>query len=158
MIALLSFVGFPLFWAAANRYAGMEKGNRYVGPAIFALAGYPLTGSIEGATAAVVLSLSYLLWRSWGWQGSMDMGKDEGKFSSEFITFSLICCLLSLPATILFGNFMFFLIIQLFVPGTYALVMRKLPNKPGIRHIAVAETLSGVVIGLGAFILLKEYI
>jgi hypothetical protein len=143
-MSILAFAGGALLGAAANRYAGWEKGNRYLPAVILWLALYAVWGF-----EATVFGLAFLFWRSIGWYESIDMGRNEGTLLGDFAKMVGITLLPLATVAVMYPTP--WLIGLAFAPAVaYAAVMWGLPWRPEFRHIAVAEIVTGALIGVGA--------
>ena len=127
--------------ALANAWAGYEKGDRYTGGLGMALAGLAATGEW---TVALALGLGFIGWRLVGWQGALDMGRNEGsKVRDVLVMFgiSLIpAVILCLGAGSLGG-----LVLAPLITLCYYGAMWWLPWEPKYSHIKVAELASGAM-------------
>lgn len=143
-MSILALAAGAALGAAANRYAGWHKGNRYV-PAVILWGVLYLAFGIE----ATVFALAFLFWRTIGWHKSIDMGRNEGTLLRDFATMLGITVLPLLTAAVMYPTP--WLTGLAFVPAaTYAAVMWGLPWRPGVPHIAVAESVTGALLGIGA--------
>lgn len=146
---------FVCLWAVTNRLAGTEKQKHwlYIGPIAMCVF-VAFAGTINQGLCALTATLSYFLWRTFGWYDSIDMGKDEGTMYRDYAVFSLITLLLALPPAWAGESAWWFVITFFGIPLTYFIVMRIKPNYPGFRHIAKAEYVSGGLIGLAYSVML----
>ena len=142
ILASIAFV----FGAAVNRYAGWDSGDRYISSLAIAGLCWPILG-----VDALYLAAAFLVWRSIGWYKSLDMGKDAGGFLRDFSVMTIIGIA---PAAVLAVAFNdpYVTGIVLLPPVVYTAVMRGLPNKPNVPHIAVAEILTGGLLGVYTYI------
>lgn len=154
LFALTCLIG----WPAINRFAGMEKGDRYIGALLFSVAFSLLMWDFLKWTPVDTLCLSFIAWRSIGWYKSMDMGKDGNTTLRDYALFTLIAAALALPVGIFHQRWEVTAWLLTSVPLTYLLCMRLIPNNPKHRHIAMAEIYSGLMIGFAAYMLGAGYV
>ena len=140
ILASIAFV----FGAAVNRYAGWENGDRYISTLAIAGLCWPILG-----VDALYLAAAFL-----GWYKSLDMGKDAGGFIRDFSVMTGIGIAPAAVLAVAFGD-IYIMGIVLVPPLAYTAVMRGLPNKPSVPHIAIAEILTGGL--FGAYTYLKVY-
>jgi hypothetical protein len=125
----------------ANRYAGWEHGDRYV-PAAFLTVALLLAFGFK----ASLLGILFLLWRSVGWHKSIDIGRNEGSATRDFVTLIAISILPAVAAALVFGTLVA-LWLAVIPSLVYTAVMWGLPWHPKFRHIAVAEWITGAALG-----------
>lgn len=147
---MLEVLAGAIVGAVGNRYAGMEKGNRYLPAAVF----WGLLCVFYGIEATV-FGLAYLFWRTIGWHDSIDMGRNEGTFWRDFGTLMGISALPALTIMVMYPDALLLLWLVLAPPLCYTAAMRGLPWNPKYKHIAVAEILSGAVLGATAVLVVS---
>lgn len=143
-MALLTIV----LCSVANMWAGWEKGDRYSGGLLTAVALYISTFNL---TASIALGLGFILWRLPGWQKALDMGRNEGSVQRDVaIMFGLAC----IPALVLtlgsagYGG----LILAPLITLCYYGAMWWVPYTPKYNHIKIAEGTSGAMFGLVGYL------
>lgn len=141
---ILAVLAGGLIGGAANRFAGWEHGNRYV-PAVVLWVLLCLGFGLQ----ATVFALAFLFWRTIGWHKSIDMGRNEGSFLRDFATMFGITLLPVASIALMYPTW--WLAAFAFIPSlSYAAAMWLLPWRPEFRHIAVAEWVTGGLLGMGA--------
>jgi len=144
-VAIL-FAASTFLWAGANRYAGMEGGNRYVWPLINGA-----FFSVFFGLSSMFIALNFIFWRSFGWYNSVDMGRDAGSFLGDFVIMLCICTLLGIAPMFISGHILFMPLTGLLVASCYAFSMWVVPYNGKFKNIAIAEWSSGAVYGIIAF-------
>lgn len=130
-------------FAAINMYIGWEKGSRLYGTLVLAV----LTGLLtSSALIGGLLGLSFYIYRSIGWHGTLDMGRNEGRFIDDFFKMSLISAVAGIGFSLVLGN-PTPMLYTLMAPLSYTVAMWAFPWKPNVPHIKIAEGLSGASLG-----------
>lgn len=142
---MLAIITGAILGGLGNRYAGWDQGNRYLPAAGFWILLYMCYGF-----EATVFALAYLFWRSIGWYQSIDMGRNEGTWLRDAATMVLITFLPALTVMTMYPKPWLFAWLLAVPVLAYTAVMRGLPWEPKYKHIAVAEILSGALLGATA--------
>lgn len=129
--------------AIGNRYAGHEDGNRYLPAALFALAAVTVHGP-----AGLAVGGAFLLWRSIGWYGAIDMGRNEHTLARDFWVMVAIALVPAALVAWASGTWLVLVPLALAPAVCYLAAMRLLPWTPGYQHVAVAEIATGAALGL----------
>lgn len=141
---ILALIFGAILGAAANRYAGWERGNRYVPAAILWVVLYVTIG-----LEATVFALAFLFWRTIGWYKSIDMGRNEGTLLGDFAKMIGITLLPAATIWVMYPSP--YILGFVLVPAVvYAAVMWLVPWEPKYKHIALAESITGAFLGVGA--------
>jgi dolichyl-phosphate-mannose--protein O-mannosyl transferase len=133
---------FVLVGAIGNRYAGWKNGDRYIPTAAMAF----LLGLFYGIPA-VSIAAGFLVWRSIGWQDTLDMGRDAGSFIGDSLLFYFIAYAFGIIPTLVYHDLRFIPATATAVTLIYAASFWLLPYRKGIPHVAIAEVLSGAALG-----------
>jgi len=147
---MLDLIAGAIVGGLSNRFAGWEKGNRYLPAALIWLLLFVFYG-----LEATVYGLAFLLWRTIGWYDSIDMGRNDGSFTRDFGVLTLISVLPAATIAILYPTW-WIVVLGLIPPVTYAATMWGLPWNTKIRHIAVAESVTGALLGAGAVAIIQS--